>query len=232
MQNLVTSSIFSNTNYKMKKFALNAEPRTELSKQNLKKLRAEGKIPAVISGGKIHSLPFEGTLKPGEKLVPIENGKAVITTDIAVKSEDVRKLIYTPDIFEVDLNLNGETKKVVMKDLQFQPVKDTVLHIDFLEIYPDKPIVMEVPVQIEGHAEGVKAGGKLTLTMRKLKTKATYDKIPEKLVVNVDNLGLGQSLAVGDLHFEGLELMNAKNAVVCAVKLTRAARGAQAKAEE
>ena len=218
----------------MKKFALKAEPRTELTKQNLKKLRAEGSIPAVISGGKIVTLPFEGTLKPGEKLVPIENGKAVITTDISVKTEDVRKLIYTPDIFEIDMELNGEQKKVVMKDLQFQPVKDTVLHIDFLEVYPEKPIVMEVPVQVEGHAEGVKAGGKLTLTMRKLKTKATYDKIPERLVVNVTDLGLGQSLQVGDLHFEGLELMNAKNAVVCAVKLTRAARGAAAaaKAEE
>ena len=216
----------------MKKFELKAEPRTEISKQNLKKLRSEGCIPAVISSGKTIDLPFNGTLKPGERLLPIENGKAVITTDISVKGEDVRKLIYTPDIFEVDLTLNGETRKVVMKDLQFQPVKDTVLHIDFLEVYPDKPIVMEVPVQIEGHAEGVKAGGKLTLTMRKLKTKATYDKIPEKLVVNVDKLGLGQSMAVGDLHFEGLELMNAKNAVVCAVKLTRAARGAAAKAEE
>lgn len=226
----------------MKKFDLKAEPRTELSKQNLKQLRKEGKIPAVISGGKIVDLPYDGPLKPGEKVVPfkpakkdgktIENKRGVICTDIAVNGEDVRKLIYTPEIFEVDLDLNGETKKVVMKDLQFQPVKDTVLHIDFLEVYPDKPIVMEVPVQVEGHAEGVKAGGKLSLVMRKLKTKATYDKIPEKLVVNVDHLGLGQALSVGDLHFDGLELMNAKNAVVCAVKLTRAARGAAAKAEE
>ena len=215
----------------MKKFALKAEPRTELSKQNLKKLRKEGSIPAVISGGKIVNLPYEGTLKPGEKLVPIENGKAVITTDISVKGEDVRKLIYTPDIFEIDMELNGETRKAVMKDLQFQPVKDTVLHIDFLEVGPDKPIVMEVPVKIEGHAEGVKAGGKLQLSMRKLKVKALYDQIPERLVINVDNLGLGKSIAVGDLHFEGLELINAKNAVVCAVQLTRAARGAAAKAE-
>ena len=222
----------------MKKFALKAEPRTELSKQNLAKLRKEGSIPAVITGGKIVDLPYNQPLKPGEKVVPLKKGKNVVegkgilTTDISVKADDVRKLIYTPDIFEVDLDLNGETKKVVMKDLQFQPVKDTVLHIDFLEVYPEKPIVMEVPVHVEGHAEGVKAGGKLTLVMRKLKTKATYDKIPEKLVVNVDNLGLGQAMSVGDLHFEGLELMNAKNAVVCAVKLTRAARGAAAKAEE
>ena len=143
----------------------------------------------------------------------------------------MRKLIYTPDIFEIDMEINGEKRKAVMKEIQFQPVKDTVLHIDFLEVFPEKPIVMEVPVQIEGHAEGVKAGGKLTLSMRKLKVKAPYTEIPERLVVNVDTLGLGKSLAVGDLHFEGLELMNAKNAVVCAVQLTRAARGAAAKAE-
>lgn len=216
----------------MKTFDLNAEPRLELGKKSVKALRKEGKIPAVINGGTIVELPFNGTLKPGEKLVEIDDKRGIITTDVVVKNDDVRKLIYTPDIFEVNLNVNGETKKVVMKDLQFQPVKDTVLHIDFLEVYPDKPIVMEVPVQIEGHAEGVKAGGKLTLSMRKLKVKALYSEIPERLVINVDHLGLGKSLAVGDLHFEGLELMNAKNAVICAVQLTRAARGAAAKAEK
>ncbi len=216
----------------MKKFVLNAEPRVELGKKSVKALRKEGKIPAVVNGGLAVELPYTGTLKPGEKLVAIDEKRGLITTDIVVNEADVRKLIYTPDIFEVDLNLNGETKKVVMKDLQFQPVKDTVLHIDFLEVYPDKPIVMEVPVQITGHAEGVKAGGKLTLSMRKLKVKAVYSEIPERLVVNVDNLGLGKSMAVGELHYEGLELMNAKNAVVCAVQLTRAARGAMAKGEK
>ncbi len=215
----------------MKTFELNAEPRIELGKKSVKAIRKEGNIPAVINGGVIVELPFNGTLKPGEKIVEIDAKRGLITTDIIVKSEDVRKLIYTPDIFEIDLKINGETKKTVVKELQFQPVKDTVLHIDFLEVYPDKPIVMEVPVKIEGHAEGVKAGGKLVMSMRKLKVKAVYTEIPERLVINVDNLGLGKSLAVGDLHYEGLELMNAKNAVVCAVQLTRAARGAAAKAE-
>ena len=218
----------------MKTFQLSAEPRTDLGKKAAKNLRKSNLIPVVLNGGAVIDLPFTGTLKPGEKIVTIneEGTKGLITTDLVVKAEDVRKLIYTPDIFEIDLEVNGEKRKAVMKELQFQPVKDTVLHIDFLEVYPEKPIVMEVPVQVEGHAEGVKAGGKLTLSMRKLKVKATYDKIPERLVVNVDNLGLGQSLAVGDLAFEGLELMNAKNAVVCAVQLTRAARGAAAKAAE
>ena len=100
-----------------------------------------------------------------------------------------------------------------------------------LEVSDKKPVVMEVPVQLEGHSEGVRAGGKLSLSMRKLKVKAIYSNIPERLVINIDNLGLGKTLQVGELHFEGLELMNAKNAVVCAVNLTRAARGAQAAAK-
>ena len=216
----------------MKTFKLAAEPRTELGKKSVKALRKEGKIPAVINGGALVELPFKGELKPGQKLVELDAKRGMITTDIVVTAEDVRKLVYTPDIYEVDLTLNGEEIKAVMKDLQFQPVKDTLLHIDFLQVYPDKPIVMEVPVQIEGHAAGVKAGGKLTLSMRTLKVKAVYSNIPERLVINVDDLQLGKSMAVGDLHFEGLELMNAKNAVVCAVQLTRAARGAQAKAAE
>lgn len=196
----------------MKTYKLNAEVRVKegekFAKKSNKALRAEKKIPAILYGGEGEALP------------------------IAVKEDDVRNLIYTPDIFEIDLNVDGKEHKAVMKDLQFQPVKDTVLHIDFLEVFPNKPIIMEVPVRVEGHAEGVRAGGKLQLVMRKLKVKAPYTEIPEKLVINVDALGLGQSLAVGDLHFEGLELVNAKNAVVCAVQLTRAARGAAAKAEE
>ncbi len=215
----------------MKSFELKAEAREDLGKKAVKAVRKEGKIPAVLNGGKHVDLPYTGELKKGEKVVAIDAKRGLITTDITVNADDVRKLIYTPDIFAIDLEINGENRKAVMKDLQFHPVKDNVLHIDFLEVFPDKPVVMEVPVKIEGHAEGVKAGGKLQLSMRKLKVKAPYTEIPERLIVNVDNLGLGKSLAVGDLHFEGLELMNAKNAVVCAVQLTRAARGAAAKAE-
>ena len=216
----------------MKSFELKATPRVDLGKKSVKALRKEDKIPAVLNGGKIVELPFNGQLKKGEKIVEIDAKRGLITTDLIVNAEDVRKLIYTPDIYEINLDIEGDVRKAVLKDLQFQPVKDTVLHIDFLEVSPEKPIVMEVPVQIEGHAEGVKAGGKLTMSMRKLKVKAVYSQIPERLVINVDNLGLGQSMAVGDLHFEGLELMNAKNAVVCAVQLTRAARGAAAKAAQ
>ena len=147
-----------------------------------------------------------------------------------VNADAVRKLVYTPEIFAIELDLHGEKRMAVLKDIQFHPVKDTILHIDLLEVYPEKPVTIEVPVKLEGHAEGVKAGGKLQLSMKKMKVRAPYTEIPERLVINVDNLGLGKTLQVGELHFEGLELVNAKNAVVCAVQLTRAARGAAAKA--
>ena len=214
----------------MKTFQLNAEPRTDLGKKATKALRAEGKIPAVLNGGKIVDLPFSGTLAAGEKLVEIGNNKGIITTDIVLTQEGVRKLVYTPEIFAIELELNGEKRMAVMKDIQFHPVKDNILHMDLLEVFPEKPVVMEVPVKLEGHAEGVKAGGKLSLSMKKLKVKAVYTEIPERLVINVDHLGLGKTIQVGELHFEGLELVNAKNAVVCAVQLTRAARGAMAAA--
>ncbi len=214
----------------MKVFQLTAEPRTELGKKATKALRGEKKIPVVLNGGEVFELPYNGTLKAGEKVIEIGNNKGLVTTDLVVDNEAVRKLIYTPEIFAIELTVNGEKKMAVLKDIQFHPVKDTILHIDLLEVNEEKPVVIEVPVKLEGHAEGVKAGGKLSLSMKKLKVKAVYTNIPERLVINVDNLGLGKTMQVGELSFEGLELVNAKNAVVCAVQLTRAARGAQAAA--
>lgn len=214
----------------MKTYQLTAEPRVELGKKAAKTLRNEGKIPVVLNGGEPFELPYKGTLKPGEKIVEIENGRGIVTTDLTVTNEAVRKLIYTPDIFAIELAYNGGKKMAVLREVQFHPVKDNILHIDLLEVTDKKPVVMSVPVKIEGHAEGVKAGGKLTLSMKKLKVKALYTDVPERLVINVDHLGLGKTLQVGELHFEGLELVSPKEAVVCAVQLTRAARGAAAAA--
>lgn len=214
----------------MKTFQLSAEPRTVLGKKAAKALRAEGKIPVVLNGGEIIALPYSGTLRDGEKIVEIGNGKGLITTDLTVTNDAVRNLVYTPDIFAIELDVHGEKRMAILKDIQFHPVKDSILHMDLLEVFDKKPVVIDVPVKLEGHAEGVKAGGKLSLSMKKLRVKALYTEVPERLVINVDHLGLGKTLQVGDLHFEGLELMNAKNAVVCAVQLTRAARGAAAAA--
>ena len=119
----------------------------------------------------------------------------------------LRKLIYTPEIYLVNLNIEGREEKAIIKELQFHPVSDKVIHIDFLAVTEDKPIVMDVPVRLEGLAVGVRAGGKLSLEMRKLRVNSTLE-------TNKINL----------------ELLNAPNSVVCAVKLTRAARGAAAAA--
>ena len=158
-----------------------------------------------------------------------ENG-APVALPFTVTNDELRNLIYSPDIYAVNLNIDGKECKAILKEIQFHPVKDNVLHVDFYEITDTKPIVMEVPIKLNGLAEGVKAGGRLAASVRKLKVKAVYTNIPERLNIDVTSLGLGKTIKVGELHFEGLELMNAKEAVVCAVKLTRAARGAAAAA--
>lgn len=188
----------------MKTFQLAGTKRTDLGKKASKAVRVEDSIPAVLYGG--------------DQVV-----------HFSVTQEAVRNLIYSPEIFAIDLSIDGQVVKAVLKDIQFHPVTDKILHLDFLQVNETKPVVIEVPVVLTGHAEGVKAGGKLSLEMRKLKVKAVYTEVPEKLFIDVTTLGLGKTIQVGALSFDGLELMNAKNAVVCAVKLTRAARGAMAK---
>lgn len=196
----------------MKSIEIVGSLRTETGKKATHSLRKNNSVPCVLYG-----------------MQKDENGNQV-ATHFTVTVDGLRKLVYTPHIYVVDLNIDGKVVNAIMKDIQFHPVTDAILHVDFLQINEENPIIMEVPVQMEGLAEGVKAGGKLALQMRKLKVKALYSAIPERLIVNVTNLGLGKTIKVGELNYEGLEILNAKEAVVCAVKLTRAARGAQAAA--
>ena len=196
----------------MKSIEIKGSLRTETGKKAAHSLRQNNGVPCVLYG-----------------MQKDENGNQV-ATHFTVTVDGLRKLVYTPHIYVVDLNIDGKIVNAIMKDIQFHPVTDAILHVDFLQINEENPIVMEVPVQLEGLAEGVKAGGKLALQTRKLKVKALYNLIPERLVVNVTNLGLGKTIKVGELNYEGLTLLNAKEAVVCAVKLTRAARGAAAAA--
>ena len=220
----------------MKTFQLNAEPRTDLGKKAAKALRASQKIPCVLNGGKVVELKegkYDGKLAEGEKVVPIGNeGKAIITTDFTVNFGDIRKLVYTPDVYVVALNLNGVEKMAVLKDIQWHPLNDSILHLDFLEVTNEKPVVVSIPVAIEGHAAGVKAGGKLYLSMKKVKVKGIYTEIPERIVVNVDNIAIGHSIKVGDLKFDNFEMASSKDLVITGVRATRAAAAAAAEAEE
>lgn len=175
---------------------------------------------------------MRGPLAEGEKVVPVgRDGKAVVTTDFVVGFDDIRKLIYTPDVYTVELTINGVTKHVVLKDIQWHPVTDSILHLDFLEVNEEKPVVVEVPVKIEGHAAGVKAGGKLYLNMKKVKVKGIYTEIPERVIVNVDDVKIGHVIKIGDLSFDKYELANAKDLVIAGVRATRAAAAAAAAAE-
>lgn len=189
----------------MKVFELKGTLRTDLGKKATKADRVGDNVPCVLYGG-TENVHFNATVS------------------------DLRKLIYTPEVFIVDLTVAGKSCKAIMKALQFHPVSDKVLHIDFLEVSENKPVVVEIPVQLNGLAEGVKAGGKLALEMRKLRVKGLFTNFPERINIDVTNLGLGKTIQVGALKLDNLEILNAKNAVVAQVKLTRAARGAAAAA--
>lgn len=193
----------------MKHFKLSATVRKadQLGKKATKGLRREGLVPVVLYGGSE-------------------------TQHLVVKADDINKLIYTPDIFLIELDVEGKLIKAVLKEVQFHPVSDKTLHADLYEVSEDKPIVMSLPVVLNGHAVGVRAGGKLVREKRNLRVRAVYDKIPENLVIDVTNLKLGKTIQVHELSFEGLELVDAPQAVVCAVKQTRAARGKDATESE
>ena len=160
-----------------------------------------------------------------------ENGKPVAMSFTATQ-EELRKLVYSPDIYSVNLTIDGKECKAVMKELQFHPVTDKLLHVDFYEITEKKPIVMEVPIKLNGLAEGVRAGGKLSASVRKLKVRAPYTAIPERLDIDVTSLGLGKTIKVGELSFEGLEMVTSPSVVVCQVKMTRSAMSAASKTDE
>ncbi|MBR3906641.1 MAG: 50S ribosomal protein L25/general stress protein Ctc [Bacteroidaceae bacterium] len=192
----------------MKSIKVLGSSRTEVGKKATNALRKAGLVPCNLYGVEKEAKAF---------CVPVEG---------------LRKLVYTPDIHIVDLEIDGKEVKAVMKDIQFHPVKDTILHVDFYQVTEDKPIIMAVPVKLEGLAEGVRAGGKLVQVQRRLKVKAVYSAIPEILTVDVTSLGLGKSIKVGDLSYEGLELASVKESLVASVKTTRASAAAAAAAKK
>ena len=190
----------------MQVFELKGDVRSDLGKKATKALRAEEKVPCVLYGGEAN-------------------------VHFAVAERDLRKLLYTPNVYLVKLTLDGKSYDAVMREIQFHPVTDRVLHIDFYQTADDKPVVIEVPVRTEGFDEGVQAGGKLVLVSRKLKVKSLPKDMPDELVLNVEKLGVGKSIKVKDLDFPHIEIVNAKSVVVAQVKLTRAARAAQSEAK-
>lgn len=191
----------------MKSIELKGTIRESIGKKHNKALRANGTVPCILYGGK-DSVYF------------------------SVVEKDLKEIIYTPKVYLVELDINGKKRLAKIHDLQFHPVSDEPIHIDFYEVSDDKKIDIEVPVRVEGNSVGVREGGKLVQDSRKLKVRGLVKNIPDEIVVDITNLGVGKSLRVGELSHDKVEFMDLKNNPVVSVKITRAARGAAEGATE
>jgi len=190
----------------MKTFELTGNVREAVGKKDSLKLRSEGKTPCVLFG--VDS--------------PIH---------FYVEKPNLAKLIYTPHVYLVNLTIDKKKYQSIMKDIQFDPVTDEVIHLDFMKISNDKPIKIDVPVEVEGFAKGIRSGGKLQVEVRRLKVMALPKFLPDSIKINVTELELGQSLRVGDLKMDNISILNGKSVPVVRIMITRAARAAQATTE-
>ena len=196
----------------MKEINVTGQKRTDLGKKASKSLRKEGLIPCNIYG------------------LAEQDGKPTAMA-FAVPMTELRKIIYTPHIYVINLVIDGESHTAILKDIQFHPVTDAVLHVDFLEVNDQKPITIGIPVKLTGLAQGVRDGGRMNLSIRKIEVKAPYQQIPEHLDIDVTALQIGKSIKIGQLSFEGLEIVTGKEVIVCSIKMTRAALSAAAQAQ-
>lgn len=193
---------------------VSGKKRSSLGKKASKEMRKEGLIPCNIYGEKKNADGLPEALA------------------FAVPMSELRKVVYTPHIYVVNIDIEGEKHTAVLKELQFHPVTDALLHVDFLEVNETKPIAIGIPVNLVGLAQGVRDGGRMSLSVRKLVVKAPYKQIPEKLDIDVTAMTIGKSIKAGELSFEGLEVVTPKDVVVCSIKMTRAAAAAAAAAEK
>ena len=196
----------------MKEINVSGQKRTATGKKASRLLRKEGMVPCNLYGE-----------KKGENGLP----EALA---FQASFAELRKAIYTPHVYVVNLDIDGTPHKAIMKELQFHPTTDALLHADFFEVNETKDITVGIPVKLNGLAQGVRDGGKLNLSIRKIDVTAPYKNIPELLEIDVTNLGLGKAIKVGELKFEGLTLATPAQVVVCSVKETRASKSAAAAA--
>ena len=197
----------------MKEIEVTGKKRSTIGKKSSKNLRKEGFIPCNLYGE-----------------AKDENGapKALAFT---CPMNELRKIVYTPHIYVINLIIDGESHPAILKELQFHPVTDALLHVDFYEVTDEKPITIGIPVKLTGLAQGIRDGGRMNLSIRKINVTAKYQDIPEHLDIDVTDLKIGKSIKVGDLHFEGLEMATSKEVVVCSIKATRKSNAAS-KAED
>ncbi|WP_195252223.1 50S ribosomal protein L25/general stress protein Ctc [Hoylesella timonensis] len=197
----------------MKEINVSGQKREDLGKKASKHLRKEGLVPCNLYGEQK------------------EDGKPVALAFAAPMSE-LRKIVYTPHIYVINLNIDGEHHTAILKELQFHPVTDALLHVDFYAVNDQKPITIGIPVKLVGLAQGVRDGGRMNLSIRKINVTAPYQQIPEHLDIDVTKLRIGKSIKVGQLSFDGLTMATSKDVVVCSIKMTRSATASSDTSDE
>lgn len=178
--------------------------RDSFGKKSAKDVRREQLVPCIIYGG------------DGE------------TVHFSVNVKSLKPLLYTPNSYIVEFDIEGMKEVGVMRDVQYHPVKDYPMHVDFYRVTEGKPVAIDIPVKIIGNSEGIKAGGKLVISKRKLRTSGMVANLPDFLEIDITTLEISKSIFVGDLSYENLTLLTPATTAVCAVVITRAARGAAA----
>ena len=192
----------------MKHFQLDGEIRQKGNKAVIKAFRKQGLVPCNLYGLGMDNVLF------------------------TVKAKDLKMVTDTPASYIIDLNLGGKTYMAVLHELQFHPVSDECLHVDFLAVDEKKPIAIEVPLNIFGHPKGVQAGGKFVHLCRKLRVSALMENLPDQLDIDVTPLGLEKRITAGDLNYDGISIISPKTTIICRVKATRAAQQAAADTAE
>lgn len=182
----------------MKTIELKAVKRETIGKKETRELRAQGLVPCVIYGEK-ENLHF------------------------AVSQNDLTKVVYTPNVYIVSVEIGSTKTNCILQEVQYDPISSKPIHVDFLPVFADKKLSIKIPVKLTGVSKGVQQGGKLQVKMRKIKVAGFPKSLPDTLDIDITELGAGQSIKMDALSFENLEILDAKNAVVCAVKLTRSA---------
>lgn len=189
----------------MKTIAISGSPRENVGKRDAKELRYEGKVPAVLYGGKEQQ-------------------------HLAVVIADLRNVIYTPEVNFVEIDVNGTKTKAIVKDTQYHPLTDVLIHIDFLQLFDEKEIVMEIPVKLTGTSPGVKMGGKLIQKLRKLRVKALPANMPQNVEVSLEKLEVGSLFRVRDLEGQNYVITNTPEDTIVSVAMSRALKQAETEA--
>lgn len=190
----------------MQHIEIKAKNRADFGKKACRAVRNESSVPCVVYGG-------------GD------------TIHFSVEKTDLKNLIYTPQSYIVVFDIEGKKETVVMREVQYHPVTDEPLHIDFYRVIKNRPIVIDLPVKLYGNSDGVKQGGKLALAKRKVRVSALEENLPDSIDIDVTTLGLGKSIFVSDVKIDNLSILTPATTAICAVRMTRAARGAQAATE-